>query len=131
MIENEGKDVFDKLTRKSALIIAVCLLPLYFFIPDPAKATVACVCGFAIITAIWIRWDLSKQMWFWATAIVIVLVHIPLIFAIHWTNNDYPGIVLAPAALLDLGIVYLCIKLVEKIMKPHSSSPSQGADGEA
>jgi hypothetical protein len=62
------------------------------------------------------RWDLRKRVWFWVTIVIMVLLHLPLVMLLPWTNNSYPGIVLLPGALLDLAIVYGSIKLAESVM---------------
>ena len=62
------------------------------------------------------RWDLRKRVWFWVTLTVLALLHVPLILLVPWSNTNYPGVVLLPQALLDLAIVYGCIKLIEKAM---------------
>jgi len=75
-----------------------------------------------IATAVWIYWDLRKRVWFWATITILVLLHVPLVLFVPWSNTDYPGVVLLPIGLLDLAIVYGCIKLVEKVMNKSSKS---------
>jgi hypothetical protein len=118
MEETDRKSPFDRLTRKAALVVTLCAVPLYFafaYVGDPAKGRVASICVAMIITAIWMRWDLRKRAWFWVTIAILVLLHLPLVMLVPWTNNNYPGAVLLPEALLDLAIIYGAIKLVDKL----------------
>jgi len=117
--QSDGKSPFDRLTRKSALIVLLCALPFFFLfaaLGDPAKGRAAATCAGMIATAALIGWDLRKRAWFWVTIAILALLHIPVVLLIPWTNKNYPGIVLLPGALLDLAVVYGCIKLAEKLM---------------
>ena len=127
--EGDRKSPFDRLTRKSALVVLLCSAPFFFifaFLGDPARGRSAAGCCGMIMLAVWMRWDIRKRVWFWATITILVLLHVPLILFIPWTNSNYPGVVLLPAGLLDFTIVYWCIKLAEKVMSrgDAASSPS-------
>jgi hypothetical protein len=119
----DGKSPFDRLSRTTALVALLCSLPFFFlfeYLGDPAKGRAAAGCVGMIVFVVWIRWDLRKRVWFWATITILVLLHAPLVLFIPWTNNNYPGVVLLPLGLLDLAIVYGCVKLAEKVMnKSH------------
>lgn len=65
--------------------------------------------------AVRIRWDLRARAWFWAIMTVFLLLHVPLILRIHWTNVSMPAVSLMPFGVLDFRIMYGCIKLVEKV----------------
>ena len=64
------------------------------------------------------RWDLKNYAWFWITLVVMIALHVPLVLLIPWTSRSYPGITLLPIAAVDYVIVYGCIKLTEKTLKP-------------
>ena len=66
--------------------------------------------------AIRARWDLRRRGWFWVTAAVLVGFHVFLVLYIPWTDKSYPGYTLLPVGLLDYGIMYGCINLVEKVV---------------
>ena len=63
------------------------------------------------------RWELRKRVWFWVTIALVVVLHMPIVLLVHWSDNRYPGVALLPAVLADYGVVYGCIKLVEMAMK--------------
>jgi hypothetical protein len=118
--ESHRKHFFDRLTRKSALVIALCSSPFFFifaYLGDPGKGRAAAICSIAIITALWYYWDLRRHVWFWFTAAIVIMLHVPVVLYVPWTDTKYPGVVLLPFGLLDYGIVYGCIKLAEKVMK--------------
>src|ERR1700733_11360657 len=79
----------------SGTIIAAMLAPLFFFFIYLGKAEmgfrVCLLLGMAIL-AVKLRWKLRKYVWFWATIILIVLLHIPLIFLVHWPQSNVPTI---------------------------------------
>lgn len=127
--EVDGKSPFDRLTKKTAVVALLCALPFFFFfaaLGDPAKGRAAAGCVGISVFVVWIRWDLRRRVWFWATVAILVVLHVPLVLFIPWTNTNYPGVVLLPLGLLDLAIVYGCIKLVEKVMKrsDEASTPN-------
>jgi hypothetical protein len=107
------------LTKKWAVIATLLSSPLYFLfdhLGDPARARAAACGRIVIIAAIRSRWDLRKRVWFWATATLLVLAHIPLILFTPWTNESLPSFGILPFAMFDWGIMYACILLVEKGM---------------
>lgn len=118
--ENDRKQFSDTLTRTSALVTALCASPLYFlfaYLGDSGRGRAAAICAFVVITAGRAFWDWRKRVWFWATLIIVVVLHVPLILLVSWSDTNYPGIVLLPLALVDFALVYGCFVLVKKVMK--------------
>jgi hypothetical protein len=118
--EVDGKRPFDRLTRTLALVALAIALPFFFLFAsfgEPAKGRAAAISVGMIVAVIWMRWDLRKRLWLWITIAIWVLLHVPLVLLVPWSNTNYPGVVLLPQALLDLAVVYGCIKLIEKVMK--------------
>jgi hypothetical protein len=113
----EEKDPFDRLTTKTAFVVMLCGVAVFFSIPNPAMGRAAAISITMIVTAVWMRWDLRKRIWFWATIAVLVLLHVPFILLVPWSNVNYPGVVLLPQALLELAVAYGCVKVVERAMK--------------
>lgn len=61
-------------------------------------------------------WRLRRFAWFWITVGVLVVFHVFLLFLVPWPGGRLAWPALMPVFLLDYGIVYGCIKLVEKLM---------------
>jgi hypothetical protein len=100
-------------------VVLLLVLPIQFaFIHAgfPGKGRAAAICAGMVITSVWIRWDLRDRLWFWVTVTLLILLHVPLVVLIPWTDHSYPGITLLPAALLDLAVTYGAIKLVELLV---------------
>jgi hypothetical protein len=107
------------LTRKWALITTLVALVAYFLsdhFGDQGRARAIGLAVGATITAARSRWDLRDHVWFWGTTAFLVLLHLPLILLTQWTNDDIPAPALIPYFMLDIAIMYSCIKLVEKVM---------------
>jgi hypothetical protein len=72
-------------TDWSGTIIGLMLLPVLFFFIYLGKAemgfTLIIVLG-AVIFAIKLQWKLRKHVWFWATIVLILVLHIPLLFIV-------------------------------------------------
>jgi hypothetical protein len=125
MKEADHKSIFDKLTKKSAILIALCASPLFFlfaYLGDPGRGRAAAVCAFVLLTCARLFWNILKPVWLWLTIAIVVICHVPLITLVSWTNKDYPGIVLLPIALLDFVVVYGAFWLLEKTTRGAKES---------
>jgi uncharacterized membrane protein YedE/YeeE len=116
MSEEDPKQVFNQLTEKSVILIALCASPLFFlfaFLGDLGRGRAAGIGGFVILLCVRIFWSLRRRILFWLTLGIVSLCHVPPVFLIPWNNRSYPSIVLLPFALPDFAIVYGAFKLVE------------------
>ena len=113
-------------TDYTGLIIGVSLLPvlaifLYFAKVD-LGLTVVIVLG-AIALAIKIRWNLRKHVWFWATIILILALHVPLFFIVRWPFGSVPTLAYTmPFGIADFFIILGALGLAEKLFSKDSSS---------
>ena len=116
MGENRHKEAEDSITRGWAILAAICISPLYIlfvYFGDSGRGRAACVSAFSIATAARFLWDLKKRVWFWGTIAIIVALHVPVILLIPWGDQNLSYVALLPLALLDFGIAYGIIRLVE------------------
>jgi hypothetical protein len=114
-----GYSPLDYLTTKWVLIAFALSFPLYgliYYLGDPGMARAAGISAMLVIIAARMCWDLKKRAWFWVTMILLALLHVPLILLFPWPNGNLPAISLMPFGVLDLAVMYGCIKLVEKMM---------------
>ncbi len=125
--ELDKKGPFDRLTRKAALMVLLISLPFLFVLTAlgyPAMGRAAAISVAAIVTTAIICWDSRRHLWFWITLSILILLHVPLILFVPWSNNNYPGVALLPQALLDFAITCGCINLVAKLMKRTDEASS-------
>lgn len=123
--EQQPPDLWDRLTRKAALVVGLCSTPFYFafaILGNPGRGRAAAMCAFVFFTTIWLRWDLRGKAWFWITLALLVAVHLPLLFLVRWSNTNYPGVTLLPIGLADLAIVYGPIRLLEIVVSRRSKA---------
>jgi len=120
MSDSYRKEFFnERLTKGSALVTGLCVLPLYFvfdYMGNSGGGFAAACCAGVLITSARAFWDSRKCVWFWTILVILLLAHIPLVVFVPWTDRSYPGVVLAPYALADFGVVYGCFRLAEKVM---------------
>jgi hypothetical protein len=64
--------------------------------------------------------DLRKRVWFWATIVFVGFLHLALVLVVSWPDTDYRGIQLLPIGVLDFGIIYGIIRLVEWVIEKSS-----------
>ncbi len=120
MAENKHKQSIDSVTRKWALLAAICTLPLFIvfdYFGDPGRGQAAWVSAGAIAVAARFLWDLRTRAWFWITIAVIVVLHVPLIILIPWPLKQLSYIALLPAGFLDFLFAYGILRLVENMIE--------------
>ena len=106
-------------TRRWTLVVIICSLPAFLLLAwfgDPGRGRAAGIAICSIMFAARAVWSWSRHDWFWVTLGILTVLHVALVAVIPWTSKSYPGLTLLPIAALDYGIVYGCIKLVEKVM---------------
>lgn len=118
-----------QLTRKFATITVLSICPLIFIMAylggydSLGQVRAISMCLFIFVCIARIRWNLRRHWWYWATLIVLTILHVPLFVFIRWPSGG-PGIVLAPIWILDLFVLYGGIKLAEKIWGGKKSNPA-------
>ena len=65
-------------------------------------------------------WDQKNRLWFWITLAIIIVLHVPAILLIPWGDQNLSYVALLPIGLLDLGIAYGIIRLVENAIERSS-----------
>jgi hypothetical protein len=113
-------------TDWSGTIIGVMLLPVFFVFVFLGKAelgfNVMLVLGLVMI-AVRLRWKLRKHVWFWGTIIFVLLLHVPLLFLVHWPQSNVPTIVYSlPLGIVDFLLISGALGLAEKLFSKGSSS---------
>ena len=87
----EEKQPVDYTGPKIAAILAPIFLLFVYLDKAEMGFTVIIVLGMTML-AIKLRWRLRKHLWFWATIIFILALHVPLLFFIHWPDTNVPTI---------------------------------------
>jgi hypothetical protein len=124
--ENRRQQAVDSLTRGWAILVAICTSPIYIlfvYLGDSGRGRAAWVIAGMIALATRLVWDLKTRVWFWVTIAIITALHIPAILLIPWGDQNLSYVALLPLGLLDLGITYGIIRLVENAIE---KSPSRG-----
>jgi thiol:disulfide interchange protein len=84
--------------------------------------TVCIVLAMTMI-AIWLRWRLQKYVWFWATIVSVLALHVPLFFLVRWPQGKFPTIAYTmPIGIADFFIILGAVGLAEKVFLKGSSS---------
>ena len=112
-------------TDWSGPIIVALLAPLFFFFVYLGKAemgfTACLVLGMSMLAAK-LRWKLRRHVWFWATIISILLLHIPALFLVRWPETHVPTIVYSlPLGIVDFLLISGALGLAEKLFAKSSS----------
>jgi 4-amino-4-deoxy-L-arabinose transferase-like glycosyltransferase len=105
--------------------IVAILAPVFFLFAFLGKADMgltACIVLGMIILAIKIRWNLRKHVWFWATIIFVLALHIPLFFVVRWPQGKLPTLFYTmPLGIADFLIISGALWLAEKLLSKDSS----------
>ena len=113
-------------TDYTGLIIAAILAPVLVLFICLGKMdmgfTLFIVLGM-LIFAIKLRWNLRRYIWFWAVVALILALHVPLFFVVHWPQGKTPTIAYAmPFGIVDFLLIMGATGLAEKIFSKGSPS---------
>jgi len=115
----------QKPTDWSGTIIGAMLLPVLFFFIYIGKAELgftACIVLAMFLIAVRLRWKLRKHVWFWATIVLILALHVPLLFIVRWPETNVPTIVYSmPLATVEFLLMMGAISLAQKVFSMGSS----------
>lgn len=113
-------------TDYTGLILAAILAPvllLFIYLGKADMGLAAVIALGMIIFAVKIRWNLRKHVWFWATIVFILALHVPLVFIVRWPQGNVPIIFYSmPIGIADFLIILGAVGLAEKFFSKDSSS---------
>src|SRR6185312_12716431 len=108
----------------TGLKIVAVLAPVFFlitFLSNADTALTAVIVLGVIVLAIKLRWHLRKHLWFWATIVVLLAIHIPLVFIVRWPQGSLPTrFYTVPIGIIDFFITLVAIDTVEKFFSKDS-----------
>lgn len=110
----------------TGLKIVAILLPVFFlfvYFRNADMGLTGCIVLGMIMLAVKMRWNLRKHVWFWATIVFILALHVPLFFIVRWPQGKGPTIFYTmPLGIADFVIVMGAVGLAEKFFSKNSSS---------
>jgi len=110
-------------TDYTGLKIGAVLIPVFLLFAFLGKADMGltvCIVSGMIILAIKLRWNLRKHVWFWATIIFILALHVPLFFIVRWPQGNVPTLAYTlPVGIADFVIILGAVGLAEKFFSPN------------
>ena len=118
--QNRHAQSLNSITRKWALLVGLSTSPLFIlfaFLGQLGRGRAAWVSAMMIALAARCLWDLRDRIWFWTTIAFIVILHIPIILLVPWTDQSRSYVVLLPVGLLDFGATYGILRLVENVIE--------------
>src|SRR5579862_975817 len=126
---NKHQRSIDSITRKWPALAAIFTSPifiLFVYLGDPGRGMAAWISALAISCAARFLWDLKDRAWYWLTIAIILLLHVPVILLIPWTlKRQWTYVQFLPMAILDFGVAYGIIRLVEKMIEgAHKGDPT-------
>jgi hypothetical protein len=116
-------------TDYTGLIFAAILTPVMLLFAYLGKAdmglAVFIVLGM-IMFAIKVRWKLRRYVWFWATIVLILALHVPLFYLVRWPQGNLPTLAYTlPIGIADFFIILGAVGLAEKVFLKGSSSDDE------
>jgi hypothetical protein len=113
----------------TGLKFAAILAPVFFlfvYLGNADMGLAACMVLGAIMFAIKIRWNLRKHLWFWATIVLILALHAPLVSMVRWPHGNVPTLFYTmPIGIADFLIILGAVSVAEKFFSKDSSSSSE------
>jgi hypothetical protein len=119
MTENREK----KPTDYTGLIVAAVLVPvllLFMYFGHEDLGMTVFIALAAVMVAIRIRWDLRRQMWFWQTIGLVLVLHIPFFYFVRIPPAWFHSVAMLPIVIPDCLLALGVIRVVEKF---HERGP--------
>src|SRR5262249_14722918 len=105
------------LNREVALLAMLYSAPVFILFIASDKMGEGLGAWFAtgiIVASITVNWDLRRNLWFWIAIMIAILLQIPFVQFVPWTDRYMSFVGLLAFGLLDYALVYGCIQLVRK-----------------
>ena len=116
--DETGENSSDTPSRAWAIGVGVCcLFPLYLLFSafgNAGRGTAAACFGGAIIITVRLRWEMRRQVWFWAVVGSLVLLHLAIVLLIPWPNRNYTLPIVLPVGIVDVLAISLLIQFLAK-----------------
>lgn len=118
-IFNDYRPQAKEPTDYTGLIITAILAPvfvLFAYFGSANLALTAIIVLGMIMCAIKIRWSLRKHAWFWATIVLVLALHVPLLLIVRWPSGKAPTIAYTlPLGFADFFIILGALGLAERV----------------
>ena len=112
---SEDKEPTDYTGLKIGSILAPSFLLLIYLGKADLGFSVFIVLGMMMF-AVKLRWRLRKHVWFWATIVLILALHVPLLFLVRWPDTKVPTIAYSlPIGIVDFLLIMGALGLAERI----------------
>jgi len=119
---SKEKEPTDYTGLKTAAILAPVFM-LFIYLGKADMGLTVFIVLAMIMFAVKTRWNLKKHVWFWATIVFILALHVPLVFIVRWPHGNVPTIFYAmPIGIADFFIILGAVGLAEKLFSKDSSS---------
>jgi len=116
------KEPTDYTGLKFVAILAPVFL-LFIYLGKADMGLTALIVLGMVMFAVKIRWNLRKHVWFWATIVFILALHVPLVFIVRWPQGNVPIIFYSmPLGIADFFLILGAVGLAEKFFLKDSSS---------
>ena len=113
----------------TGLIIGVILAPvflLFILLGDAEMGLKVFVVLAMAILAIKLHWDSRKRFWFWATIVIILALHVPLVLMVRLPHGNVPTrSYVIPVGIADFVIFWGALDLAERLFVKNPSPHDQ------
>jgi hypothetical protein len=103
----------------TGLKIVGILSPVFFlfaYFDQPDVGLSCCMVLGMVVLAIRFRWELRSHVWFWPVILVLLVCHLPLIFAFRWPHGKTPVIAYTiPLGVVDFALVFGVLGLADRL----------------
>ena len=104
---------------RAVLALFVVSIPYFalldhFGMLNMALPLFVCVAAFGLV--IYIRWDLRRRVWFWATVATLAVLHALLIWNIPWTSKWVPAAAFAGMCSIDFVLMLWVLAALERLL---------------
>lgn len=102
-----------------AFCLLVFLLLKHFGKYGMALPALSCIVVFSFL--VYLKWNLSRKLWFWITLSALAVIHAALIWYIPWTSRWVPSLAIAFVVSLDICLMLWILALIAKFSEGRAS----------
>ena len=116
-----------KPTDYTGLVIEAILVPgflLFMYFGNEDLGMTVFIALAAVMVAIRVRWDLRRQLWFWESIVLVLVLHIPFFYFVRIPPAWFHAVALLPIVVPDFLLTLGIIRVAEKF---HERGPRHSA----
>jgi len=120
MTEVNGDKRVSLMTRQAASVTILFTSPIilvFAYLGEFEQGLGVWACAGIVVHLVRVHWDMKKNRWFWMAIMLAILLQIPFVVFVPWSDRYMSMVSLLPFGILDYFIVDRCLEQADKLTK--------------